>query len=71
MADAYQRLCRIGQEVPVRSQITFFHRLISCLHQCLTHEEEIIVLNDFHTGACGGHLFGLATAQKILRAGYF
>jgi hypothetical protein len=29
------------------------------------------VLNDFHTGACGGHLSGLATAQKILRAGYF
>ena len=29
------------------------------------------MLNDCHGGACGGHLFGLATAQKILRAGYF
>jgi hypothetical protein len=29
------------------------------------------MLNDFHTGACGGHLFGMETAQKILRAGYF
>jgi hypothetical protein len=29
------------------------------------------MLNNFHTGACGGHLFGLATTQKILRAGYF
>ena len=29
------------------------------------------MLNDCHIGACGGHLSGLATAQKILRAGYF
>jgi hypothetical protein len=29
------------------------------------------VLNDCHTGACGGHLSGLATTQNILRAGYF
>jgi hypothetical protein len=41
------------------------------LHQCLTHEEAEIVLNNCHTGACGGHFFGLATTQKILRAGYF
>ena len=27
-------------------------------------------MNDYHSGACGGHLFGMATAQKILRAGY-
>ena len=41
------------------------------LRRCLTHEEAEIVLNDSHSGACGGHLSGLATAQKILRAGYF
>jgi hypothetical protein len=29
------------------------------------------MLNDFRTGVCGGHLSGLATAQKILRASYF
>ena len=29
------------------------------------------MLNDFHFGACGGHLSGMATAQKILRIGYF
>ena len=28
------------------------------------------MLNDFHSGACGGHLSGMATAQKILRVGY-
>ena len=41
------------------------------MRRCLTHEEEETVLNDAHSGACGGHLSGLATAQKILRAGYF
>ena len=29
------------------------------------------MLNDFHSGACGGHLSGMAIAQKILHAGYF
>jgi hypothetical protein len=51
---------------------TLYRRGVDCiLRRCLTHEKAVIVLNDFHTGACGGHFSGLATAQKILRAGYF
>ena len=51
---------------------TLYHCGIdSILWQCLTHEEDEMVLNDFHYGACGGHLSGMATAQKILHAGYF
>jgi hypothetical protein len=50
---------------------TLYQRGVDCvLRRCLTHEEVVIMLNNFHTGACGGHLFGLETAQKILRAGY-
>jgi hypothetical protein len=46
---------------------TLYHRGIdNILHHCLTHEEVESVLNDFHSGACGGHLSGLATTQKIL-----
>jgi len=30
------------------------------LRHCLTHEEFKSVLNDFHSGACGGNLFVLA-----------
>ena len=41
------------------------------LRQCITHEEAKIFLNDAHSGVCGGHLFGLATTQKILHASYF
>ena len=33
----------------------------SVLRRCLTHEEAEIVLNDSHSGACGGHLSGLET----------
>ena len=43
----------------------------SVLRRCLTHEEAEIVLNDSHSGVCGGHLSGLVMAQKILRATYF
>ena len=43
----------------------------SILRRCLTHEEDETVLNDCHSGACGGHLYGMAIAQKILHVGYF
>jgi hypothetical protein len=41
------------------------------LRHLLTHKEAESVLNDCHKGACGGHLSGLVTTQKILRACYF
>jgi hypothetical protein len=41
------------------------------LRQYLTHEEAKLVLNDYHTKACGGHFSGLETTQNILRVGYF
>jgi hypothetical protein len=46
---------------------TLYRRGVDCiLRRCLTHEEAIIMLNDCHTRACGGHLSGLEIAQKIL-----
>jgi hypothetical protein len=51
---------------------TLYQRGVDCiLRRCLTHEEAIIVLNDFHIGAYGSHFSRLATTQNILRAGYF
>ena len=47
------------------------HGVDSILRCCLTLEEVEVVMNDCHSGACGGHLSGLATTQNILRAGYF
>ena len=43
----------------------------SILSLCLTHEEVELVLNDSHSGACGGHLSRLETAQNILHVSYF
>ena len=47
------------------------HGVNFVFRRCLTHEEAERVLNDCHSGACGGHMFGYATAQNILRASYF
>jgi hypothetical protein len=49
----------------------YCHGIDTILRQWLIHEEAEYVLNDCHLGACGGHLSGMATTQKILRAGYF
>jgi hypothetical protein len=43
----------------------------SILRCFLTLEEVKVVLNNFHSVACGGHLSGLETAQKNLFARYF
>jgi hypothetical protein len=29
------------------------------------------VLNEYHLGACGSHIYGMATTHKILHDGYF
>jgi len=41
------------------------------LLNCLVEEEAKKVMEDFHGGECGGHLFWKSTANKILRAGYY
>jgi hypothetical protein len=70
----YQHLSRDDRR-PIRHQDkkyliindTLYHRGIDKIfHCCLDHEEDESVLNDYHRGACGGHLYGIATTQKIL-----
>eukprot|EP00253_Pinus_taeda_P004789 PITA_04789 len=51
---------------------TLYHRGINTvLWRCLTYEEAEKVLNDCHSGVCGGHQSGYAIAQNILLVGYF
>eukprot|EP00253_Pinus_taeda_P011916 PITA_11916 len=47
------------------------HSVDTVLRCCLTHEEAKHVLNDYHAGACGGHISSISTAQKILCVGYY
>jgi hypothetical protein len=69
--DECRRICHQAKNYLILND-TLYRRGVDCiLRRCLTHEEAVIVLNDFHTGACGSHLSRLAIAQKILRAGYF
>ena len=49
-----------------------YHRSVdTILRQCVTHEEAELIMNDYHSGGCGGYLSELSTTQKILCAGYF
>jgi len=41
------------------------------LLNCLTLNEIDSVMNEFHAGDCGGHLYWKSTADKILRAGFY
>ena len=41
------------------------------LLNCLVEEEAKQVMEDFHKGDCGGHLFWKTTTNKIMRARYY
>jgi hypothetical protein len=41
------------------------------LHRFLTIDEADRVLNNYHSGTCGGHLSDISTTKKIIRDGYF
>jgi len=42
------------------------HGIDTVLRSCLTHEEAEKVLNDCHSGTCGGHQSGYCTAKFFL-----
>jgi len=70
-SDEHQRIRQNSKKYVIIGN-TLYNRGIDCvLRQCLTHEEVEKVLNDCHSGACGSHLSGLATTQKIPRARFF
>ena len=66
-----RKLCVHAKNYLIIGDTLYRRGVDSILRRCLTHEEAEIVLNDAHSGACGGHLSGLATAENILRASYF
>ena len=68
--DERRRLRHVSKNYLIVDNTLYRHGGDSILQRCLNHEEAEVVLNDFHGGACGGHLSGLSTAQNILRAGY-
>eukprot|EP00253_Pinus_taeda_P012769 PITA_12769 len=69
--DARRRIRHQSQPYRIIGDTLYRLGADAVLRHCLTHEEAERVLNDCHSGACGGHMFEYVTAQKILRAGYF
>ena len=69
--DERQRLRHVAKNYLIVDDTLYLHGVDSILHNCFTHDEVEAMLNDFYRGACGGNLFVIYTAQKILRVGYF
>ena len=69
--DDRRRLCHLAQHYLIIGDTLYHCDVDTVLHQCVTIEEVELIMNDCHSGACGGHLSGLATTQKILHVGYF
>eukprot|EP00253_Pinus_taeda_P020815 PITA_20815 len=69
--DERRKLHHLAKNYVIIGDTLYLRGVYSILRCYLTLEEAESVLNDCHNGACGGHLSGLATAQRILRAGYF
>jgi hypothetical protein len=69
--DDRQRIRHQAPRYLLIGDILYRRGIDTILRRCLTIDEADRVLNDCHSGACGGHLSGIATAQKIIRAGYF
>eukprot|EP00253_Pinus_taeda_P030452 PITA_30452 len=71
LKDARRRIHHQAQPYRIVGDTLYCIGVDSVLRRCLTFEEDERVLNDCHSRACGDHMSGYATAQKILRAGYF
>ena len=46
----------------VTNDTLYRHGIDAILRHYLSHEEDEVVLNDYHSGACGGHLSRMDTA---------
>ena len=66
----HRRLRHVEKKYLIVDDTLYRRGVDSILRCCLNHEEVEVVLNDFHGGACGGHLSGVSTTQKNLRVGY-
>jgi hypothetical protein len=66
LRDDRRRVCHQAKNYLIIDNTLYRRGVDKIVCRFLTHEEAELVLNDCHSGACGGHLFKLATTQKIL-----
>jgi hypothetical protein len=64
--DEHRRICHQAKNYLILDD-TLYRRGVDCiLRDVSLTKKQVIMLNDCHTRACGGHLSGLETTQKIL-----
>ena len=61
LKDDLRRLRHLAQHYLIIGYNMYHRGVDTVLHQCVTHDEAEKIMNDCHSGACGGHLSGLAT----------
>jgi hypothetical protein len=61
-----RRICYQACQCIILGDTLYHHGIDSVFRRCLTFDEAEKSLNDCHSRACGGHMSGYATAQKIL-----
>jgi hypothetical protein len=60
------RICYQARQYIILGDTLYRRGIDSVFRQCLTFDEAEKALNDYHSGAYGGHMSGYATSQKIL-----
>ena len=58
--EEWRKLCVHAKNYLIIGDTLYRRGVDSILRRCLTYEEVETILNDAHSGACGGHLSGLA-----------
>ena len=69
--DDRRQLRHLTQHYLIIGDPLYHHGVDTILRRCVTHDKDERIMNDCHSRACGSHLFGVASAQKILCVGYF
>jgi hypothetical protein len=64
--DDHHRILHQAPRYLLIREILYWQGVDTILRRCLTIDEADRVLNDYHSGTCGGHLSGISTAQKII-----
>ena len=60
--DDRRHIIHLAQHYLIVGDTLYHHGVDTVLRRCVIHEEAERIMNDCHSGACGGHLSGLATA---------
>jgi hypothetical protein len=62
----HRRIRYQARQYIILGDTLYRHGIESVFRRCLTYDEAEKELNDYHSRACGSHMSGYSTSQKIL-----